>query len=69
MPSWISRLLDLERHEHEPLLDRVWALRANLSVYDAVYLALVEALDDTLLTCDGRLARAPGPRARIELVR
>jgi predicted nucleic acid-binding protein len=54
------RSLDLERHAHEPLLDRVWALRHNLSAYDAVYVALAEVLDTVLLTCDGWLARAPG---------
>jgi predicted nucleic acid-binding protein len=62
------RSLDLERHAHEPLLDRVWALRHNLSAYDAVYIALAEALDAVLLTCDGRLARAPGIGYRVELV-
>src|SRR5512134_3296201 len=31
------RSLDLERHAHEPLLDRVWALRENVTAYDAVY--------------------------------
>jgi predicted nucleic acid-binding protein len=62
------RALDLERHAHEPLLDRVWALRKNLSAYDAVYVALAEALDTVLLTCDGRLARAPGAARRVELV-
>ena len=61
--------LDLERHAHEPLLERVWALRENLTAYDAVYVALAEALDTTVLTCDGRLARAPGLSQRIELVR
>jgi predicted nucleic acid-binding protein len=63
------RSLDLERHGHEPLLDRVWALRDNMTAYDAVYVALAEALDGTLLTCDGRLARAPGLSRRVELVR
>jgi predicted nucleic acid-binding protein len=65
------RALDVERHSHEPLLDRVWALRDNLTLtaYDAVYVALAEALDTTLLTCDGRLARAPGVARRVELVR
>ena len=63
------RALDLQRHAHEPLLDRVWALRENLSAYDAVYVALAEALDAVLLTCDGRLARAPSFAARVELVR
>ncbi len=63
------RSLDLERHAHEPLLNRVWALRQNLSAYDAVYVALAEALDATLLTCDARLSRSPGAFKRIELVR
>jgi predicted nucleic acid-binding protein len=63
------RSLDLERHGHEALLDRVWALRANLTAYDAVYVALAEALECTLLTCDGRLARAPGLTPRVRLIR
>lgn len=61
------RDLDLERHGHEPLLGRVWALRRNLTAYDAVYVALAEALGAPLLTCDGKLARAAG-LARVELV-
>ena len=63
------RSLDLERHAHEPLLDRVWALRRHLSAYDAVYVALAEVLDTVLLTCDGRLARAPGVGRRVEFVK
>lgn len=62
------RALDIERHAHEPLLDRVWALRDNLTVYDAVYVALAEALDTTLLTCDARVGRAPGIAARVEVI-
>ena len=62
------RSLDLQRHSHEPLLERVWELRENLGAYDAVYVALAEALDATLLTCDGRLARAPTAARRVELV-
>ncbi len=63
------RSLDLQRHAHEPLLDRVWALRQNLSAYDAVYVALAEALETVLLTCDSRLARAPGVASRVEVVK
>ena len=63
------RALDLERHAHEPLLERVWALRSTLTAYDAVYVALAEALDAVLLTCDGRLSRAPRLKARVELIR
>ena len=62
------RALDLERHSHEALLERVWSLRENVTAYDAVYVALAEALDAPLVTCDARLARAPGLRARFELV-
>jgi predicted nucleic acid-binding protein len=60
------RSLDIERHAHEPLLDRVWALRENLTAYDAVYVALAEALDAMLITCDGKMARSPGIRKHIE---
>jgi len=63
------RSLDLQRHPHEPLLERVWELRLNLSAYDAVYIALAEVLDTQLLTCDGRLARVPGVARRVELVK
>jgi predicted nucleic acid-binding protein len=62
------RALDLQRHAHEPLLDRVWELRQNVTAYDATYIALAEVLDTILLTCDGPLARAPGMAARVELV-
>jgi predicted nucleic acid-binding protein len=54
--------LDLIRHAHEPLLDRIWQLRANLSAYDAAYVALAEALDAPLITCDRRLSRAPAAK-------
>ena len=63
------RDLDLQRHAHEPLLDRVWELRRNLTAYDAVYVALAEVLDTVVLTCDGPLARAPGIGRRVELVK
>jgi hypothetical protein len=38
-------------------------LRDNLTIYDAAYMALAEAMDATLLTGERRLARAPGPGA------
>lgn len=60
--------LDITLHHHDWLLPRVWELRVNLSAYDASYVALAEALDAPLLTFDGRLARAPGHRATIEVL-
>jgi predicted nucleic acid-binding protein len=56
-----------ERWSHRPLLERAWELRANVRGYDALYVALAEALDATLLTLDGRLAAAPGVRCRVDL--
>lgn len=61
--------LRVERAARGPLLARCWELRENLTVYDAAYVALAEALGATLLTGDGRLAKAPGPRCRIEVLR
>ena len=60
--------LPLRRYPHVFLLPRVWELRNNLTAYDALYVALAEALDAPLLTSDRRLAAAPGHHARIELV-
>ena len=60
--------LDLHRHAHLDLLARAWKLRDNVSAYDAVYIALAEAMEAAIVTCDGRIARAPGNRARIELI-
>jgi predicted nucleic acid-binding protein len=61
--------LPLRRAPHRPLLARCWELRDNLTVYDASYVALAEALDVTLLTGDRRLSRAAGPRCHIEVLR
>lgn len=55
-----------ERFAHRVFLARAWELRANVRDWDAMYVALAEALDAVLLTTDGRLTRAVGPRCRIE---
>ena len=60
---------DILRHAHIDFLARAWALRENLTAYDAVYVALAEALDAPVVTCDGPLGAAPGHTARIEVVR
>ena len=62
------RLLPIERHSHEILLDRIWQLRENLTAYDAAYVALAEILDTVVVTTDARLARAPGMSRFIQLV-
>jgi predicted nucleic acid-binding protein len=68
-----SALVDLadmpvRRYPHGVLMSRVWGLRHNLTAYDALYVALAEALDAVLLTRDRRLAAAVGHQARVEVV-
>ncbi|NIM52460.1 MAG: PIN domain-containing protein [Gemmatimonadales bacterium] len=60
--------LGVTRHGHEELLPRIWALRDNLTAYDAAYVVLAEALAAPLLTLDTRLAEAPGHQARVWMV-
>jgi predicted nucleic acid-binding protein len=50
-----------------PLLERMWQLRANVSGYDAAYLALAEAFGCTLVTADVRLGHVPGVRCEVRL--
>jgi predicted nucleic acid-binding protein len=59
--------LPVQRHGHEALAERVWALRHNLSAYDAVYVSLAEVLDCPIVTSDSRIARAGGHDATVEV--
>jgi predicted nucleic acid-binding protein len=61
--------LPLTRYPHIPFARRVWELRGNLTPYDAAYVALAETLGCPLVTADGRLARAPGTRCDVEVLR
>jgi predicted nucleic acid-binding protein len=60
--------LDIGRVGHRTLIERIWELRANVTPYDAAYVALAEAFAVVLVTADARLARATGPRCSIELL-
>jgi len=60
--------LVIERHAHQALISRVWQLRNSLRSYDGTYVALAEALEAPLLTCDAKLAGAHGHRASVELI-
>jgi predicted nucleic acid-binding protein len=60
--------LPIARHPHAALIDRVWALRANLTAYDASYVALAERLRQSLLTADAAFAAAPGVRCPVKFV-
>ncbi len=61
-------VLPLRRASHAALSGRTWELRGNLTVYDAAYVALAEALECPLIIGDQRAARSPGPTCRIELL-
>ncbi|MPZ71230.1 MAG: twitching motility protein PilT [Actinobacteria bacterium] len=56
------------RHEHEPLLGRVWELRQNLTAYDGVYVALAEMLGCPLVTLDRRLAGVAADMVQVETI-
>jgi len=55
------RRLPVRTVPFDPLADRIWALRSNLTAYDAAYVAAAEALDAPLATLDMKLVNAPGP--------
>jgi predicted nucleic acid-binding protein len=60
--------LSVELWPQAILAERVWLLGANLSAYDAAYVALAEQLDAVLLTADARITRAPGVRCAVEVI-
>ena len=66
----LATLADLpfRRHPAWAMLQRAYELRATVTVYDAVYVALAESLGCSLLTADARLARAPGPRCEVQVL-
>jgi predicted nucleic acid-binding protein len=57
----------IRRYPTEPLAGRIWSMRHSVTVYDAHYVALAEALNAPLLTGDGRLAAAAGDLVDIRL--
>ena len=57
----------ITRHETAPLAERLWELRHQFTAYAASYLALAEALQTPLVTCDAKLA-TKGHNADIHLV-
>jgi predicted nucleic acid-binding protein len=62
------RELEVERFAHPPLVSRAWELRQSATFYDALYIALAEALEVTLVTADAALARVPRVRTNVEVV-
>lgn len=58
--------LQIVRYKTAPLANRIWSLRHRFTSYDATYLALAEALDAPVHTCDAKLD-SEGHRADIRL--
>jgi predicted nucleic acid-binding protein len=58
-----------ERFGHRMLLERAWELRDRVRTWDALYVALAEALDATLVTLDARLGRVAGLDCAVEVIR
>lgn len=81
--QWLAKNLDDQRFERAveyllllpiepfpvgPMMRRAFELRANLTAYDATYVALAEALDCTLVTADRRMANAPTISCHVEVL-
>ncbi len=60
--------IGLDRYPTLPFMRRAYELRANVTAYDAAYVALAEVVACELVTADRRLATAPGPRCAIRLL-
>lgn len=60
--------LDIDRYPALRFMRRAYELRANVTAYDSVYVALAEALGCELLTADQRLGNASGPRCAIRVL-
>ena len=59
--------MPVARFASRGLMHRAFELRANVTAYDACYVALAEALDWPLYTADRRLTQAAGPRCTMTL--
>jgi predicted nucleic acid-binding protein len=57
-----------ERFGHRSLLERAWELRDNVRSWDALYVALAEALDATLITLDRRLGQVEELECAVEVI-
>jgi predicted nucleic acid-binding protein len=70
VPAALTHLagFPIRRMPLAPLMERMWALRNNITAYDAAYVALAERLQSPLITCDAKLAAASGPRCSFELI-
>lgn len=62
-------VLPVERWHISALLPRMWALRENLTAYDAAYVALAELTGAVLLTGDERITATPAPRCTIQIIK
>jgi predicted nucleic acid-binding protein len=61
------KALNVARHETMIMWERVRDLNHNISAYDAQYVALAEALELPMITCDARIKRSGAAKCAIEV--
>lgn len=61
----LMRGLRIRKYRHANLIEGIWALRKNITAYDAAYVILARLLNATLVTRDARLAKAPGLKVQV----
>jgi predicted nucleic acid-binding protein len=64
----VARHAPVDRFSHSVMRDRIWALRENLTAYDAAYFALAEMLDAPLWTRDAKFTEVPGASAQVKVL-
>lgn len=57
-------MMPIEYLSHAELVQRVWQLKANMSAYDASYVALAEKLSAPIWTCDSKYQNTPIHKAK-----
>jgi predicted nucleic acid-binding protein len=59
--------LNITRYPVSGMSNRIWQLRNNLTAYEACFVALAEALECPIVTCDERLSRSSGHTAQVDV--
>jgi predicted nucleic acid-binding protein len=64
---WHLRVGQFSRHPVRAMLDDMWTLHDNLTMYDAAYVALAARLGLPLVTVDQKLALTPNLPCKVDV--
>ncbi|MBD0292957.1 MAG: PIN domain-containing protein [Jiangellaceae bacterium] len=64
----VSNLIDFRYAHTGEFATRAWELRENLTIYDALYVALASSLNTVLITVDRQLAAVAEAACAVDLI-